>query len=71
MSKLTDRDWYEIWEKFAWDSETEVPEQFQKEMVKKHGGGHYFMDEDLRWNMQKDLIQELVNAKLKEKDYDS
>jgi len=66
MSKLTDKDWYEIWEKFAWDSDIEIPAQFQTEMAEKHGDGHYFMDEDVRWNMQKDLIQEIVNAKLKE-----
>jgi hypothetical protein len=66
MSKLTDKDWYEIWEKFAWDSDIKIPEQFQTEMTKKHGAGHYFIDEDTTWNMQKDLIQELVNAKLKE-----
>ena len=66
MSKLTDKDWYEIWEKFAWDSELEIPSQFQTEMIKKHGAGHYYMDEDESWNRQKDLIQKIVEAKLEE-----
>ena len=64
---MSDKDWAELWEEFAWKSEIDINEQFQEEMVSKHGKGHYYMDEDESWNRQKDLIQKLVNAKLKEK----
>jgi len=67
---MTDKDWYDIWEEFAWQHEDERSrrhDKFQKEMVAKHGAGHYYMDEDDGWNIQKDMIQKLVEAKLKEK----
>jgi hypothetical protein len=64
---MTDKDWHDIWEQFAWDSELLIDEEFQEEMVAKHGGGYYYMDSDESWNRQKDLIQKLVEAKLKEK----
>ena len=62
---MSDEDWAELWETFAWESEYAIDEQFQDEMVRKHGNGHYYMDADESWNRQKDLIQKLVNAKLK------
>jgi len=67
---LTDKEWHDIWEQFAWQHEDERHrrhEEFQNEMVAKHGAGHYYMDEDEGWNIQKDMIQKLVEAKLKEK----
>ena len=67
---LTDKEWHDIWEEFASQHEDERSrrhDEFQKEMVAKHGGGHYYMDEDEDWNIQKDMIQKLVENKLQEK----
>lgn len=64
---MDEKDWAEVWEEFAWRSEDEINNEFQEEMQAKHGSGHYYMDIDESWNRQKDLIQKLVNAKLKEK----
>lgn len=64
---MDEKDWAEVWEEFAWRSEDEINNEFQEEMQAKHGSGHYYMDIDEGWNRQKDLIQKLVNAKLKEK----
>ena len=64
---LSDETWAALWEEFAEESEFTTDEEFQEEMVKKHGKGHYYMDQDEAWNRQKDLIQKLVNAKLEEK----
>lgn len=66
---MGDKEWAEIWEEFAWLSELDLEEKFQDEMRVKHGSGHYYMDENERWNRQKDLIQKLVNDKLKEKNH--
>lgn len=65
--KLSDETWAALWEEFAEESEFTTDEEFQEEMVKKHGKGHYYMDREEVWNRQKDLIQKLVNAKLEEK----
>ena len=64
--KLSDETWAALWEEFADESEFTTDEEFQQEMVKKHGKGHYYMDAEETWNRQKDLIQKLVNARLKE-----
>lgn len=64
---MDDKDWAELWEEFAWKSETNIDDEFQTEMCAKHGSGHYYMDADESWNRQKDLIQKLVNAKLNAK----
>ena len=64
---MDEKDWAEVWEEFAWRSEHEINNEFQEEMQAKHGSGHYYMDVDESWNRQKDLIQKLVDAKLKEK----
>lgn len=68
---MDDKDWAELWEEFAWRHEVDINDEFQDEMRAKHGRGHYYMDEDESWNRQKDLIQRLVNAKLKEKNHAS
>lgn len=62
---MTDKEWAEIWQDFAFKSEFILDEEFQQEMVNRHGPGHYYMDDDKTWNMQKDLIQKLVEEKLK------
>ena len=64
--EMADEDWHEIWEQFDWDH-PDIEEEFQKEMVAKHGEAHYYMDADESWKRQKKLIQKLVEAKLKEK----
>ena len=64
---MNDKDWDELWEMFDWITEFEMDEEYQNEMQAKHGEGHYFMDAFEAWDRQKDLIQKLVNAKLKEK----
>lgn len=63
---MTDEDWHDIWEQYDWHS-YDIDEEFQREMVAKHGEAHYYMDGDESWKRQKKLIQELVEAKLKEK----
>ena len=63
---MGDEDWQDIWEQFDWHS-FDIDEVFQKEMVAKHGEGHYYMDGDEDWKRQKALMQKLVEAKLKEK----
>lgn len=63
---MTDEDWNDIWVQFDWDS-YDIDEAFQKEMVAKHGEGHYYMDYDENWKRQKALIQKLVEDKLREK----
>ncbi len=66
---MTDKDWHDIWEQFDWHS-FDIDEAFQKEMVAKHGDGHFYMDSDEDWKRQKALIQKLVEAKLREKNSD-
>jgi len=63
---MDDKDWIDIWEQFDWGAD-DIYEEFQKEMVAKHGNGHYYMSDEDNWNRQKDLIRKLVEAKLKEK----
>jgi hypothetical protein len=66
---MTDDDWAEIWEMFDLETDLLIDEAFQNEMISKHGDGHYYMDEDERWDKQKKLIQKLINAKLKERNH--
>ena len=63
---MGEEDWKDIWEEFDWGLE-DINEEFQNEMVAKHGGGFYQMDGDEYWGRQKELIRKLVEAKLKEK----
>ena len=65
---MTDKEWAEIWQDFAFKSESIANEEFQQEMVNKHGPAYYYMDDDESWNRQKDLIQKLVEEKLKERE---
>lgn len=67
---MNDKDWSDLWEEFDQIAEFEMDEEYQNEMVIKHGEGHYFMDAHESWERQKKIIQELVNAKLKEKNND-
>ena len=60
---LTEGDWKQIW--FEFDS-LDVEGDFQEHMIGKYGEGHY-IDNDLYWNFQKGVIEQLVNSKLKEK----
>jgi hypothetical protein len=63
---VDDEDWRDIWEQFD-EHYFDIGEEFQKEMVAKHGAGHYYMHGDEDWKRQKALIQKLIEAKLKEK----
>ena len=45
---MTDEDWHDIWEQYDWHS-YDIDEEFQKEMVAKHGDAHYYMDDDEGW----------------------
>lgn len=63
---LTKQDWHEIWEQFD-ESSWEIDEEFQKEMVAKHGEAHYYIEPEEDWKRQKVLIEKLVEAKMKEK----
>ena len=63
---MDDKDWHDIWEQFDLDC-YDIDENFQKEMVAKHGNGYYYISPDENWKRQKDLIQKIVGAKIKEK----
>lgn len=60
---LTEEDWRQIWGEFY---SSDVESDFQEHMVAKYGAGHY-TDNDLYWNFQKGVIEQIVNRKLKEK----
>ena len=60
---LTEEDWKQIWDEFdSLDTEND----FQDYMVGKYGVGHY-TDADMYWQFQQQMIKQIVNAKLKEK----
>jgi hypothetical protein len=63
---LVSHDWRDIWEQFD-EHSFDIDEEFQKEMVAKHGEGYYYISPDEDWKRQKALIQNLIEAKLKEK----
>jgi hypothetical protein len=63
---MADEDWRDIWEQFD-EHSFDIDEEFQKEMVAKHGEGYYYISPDEDWKRQKALIQNLIEAKLKEK----
>ena len=60
---LDDEDWRQIWAEF---DDSDVDLDFQEYMAKKHGEG-YYTDPDGYWRFQQQVIKEMVNAKLKEK----
>ena len=64
---MDDKDWAEVWEEFDDFVDFEMDDEYQNEMVAKHGAGYYFMDIFESWDRQKQIIQNLVNAKLKER----
>jgi len=61
---LTDDEWKQIWIEF--DS-LDVENDFQDYMAGKYGAGHY-IDNELYWNFQKGVIEQIVNNKLQRKD---
>jgi hypothetical protein len=61
---LTDDEWKQIWIEF--DS-LDVENDFQDYMAGKYGAGHY-IDNELYWNFQKGVIEQIVNNKLQQKD---
>lgn len=60
---LTDQDWKQLWDEF--DS-LDIENDFQDHMVGKYGEGHY-TDADMYWQFQQQMIKQMVNAKLEEK----
>ena len=60
---LTDEDWKQLWDEF--DS-LDIENDFQDHMVGKYGEGHY-TDADMYWQFQQQMIKQMVNAKLEEK----
>lgn len=63
---LTEDEWKELWEKFN-DGQDGLEEEFQERMTVKHGEGYYLINPEESWKSQQELIQRLVEAKLKEK----
>lgn len=60
---LTEEDWKQIWDEFdSLDTEND----FQDYMAGKYGAGHY-TDAGMYWQFQQQMIKQMVNAKLKEK----
>jgi hypothetical protein len=63
---LTDEDWKQLWAEF--DS-SGIENDFQDHMVSKYGAGHY-TDADMYWQFQQQVIKQMVNDKLKEKNHE-
>ena len=63
---MTKVEWENFWIKFDAQAD-DIEDKFQKEMVKKHGEGHYYIDPDEHWARQQKIIRKLVEALLKEK----
>lgn len=63
---MTEEEWKALWEEFN-DELDALEEEFQERMIVKHGEGYYHQDLEESWASQKQLIQRLVEAKLKEK----
>ncbi len=63
---MTQTEWENFWIKFDAQSD-KIDDKFQKEMVKKHGKGYYYIDPDDHWARQQKIIRKLVEALLKEK----
>ncbi|NBX51270.1 hypothetical protein EBT25_15435 [bacterium] len=61
---LTDDEWKQIWIEF---DILDVENDFQDYMAGKYGAGHY-IDNELYWNFQKGVIEQIVNNKLQRKD---
>jgi hypothetical protein len=56
--------WAEVWAEFAEESDA-LEEVFQDEQTARYGPeGHYFMSDEAHWELQKKLIQKLVEAQL-------
>jgi len=62
-SPLNEEDWKQIWLKF--DS-LDIENDFQDYMAGKYGAGHY-IDADMYWQFQKEIIAAIVNNKLRGK----
>ena len=59
--------WDEIWEEFEDRFNEEVDEAIQNEMCKKYGENtYYYVDPEKEWEKQKQLIENIIEAKLKE-----
>lgn len=63
---LTEEDWAQVWK--AFDEQADFLEvEFQDEMAEKHGErGWYHLSKEQSWELQKKLIQKLVDNITKE-----
>ena len=63
---MTNKDWEDFWYEFDIQAD-KIDAKFQREMVKKHGEGRYYIEPDDHWVRQQKIIRKLVETKLKEK----
>ena len=59
---MTEDAWAQLWKEFE-EKCDKLEHKYQLEMRKKHGEGHYHMSHEEHWEMQKKLIQKLVEEK--------
>lgn len=63
---LTEEEWAQVWK--AFDEQADFLEvEFQDQMAEKHGErGWYHLSKEQSWELQKQLIQKLVDNALRE-----
>jgi hypothetical protein len=67
FKSLTPTDWKKIWDEIEDKESDNVVWKFQDDMRKKHGAGHYYMDDETCWKYLQAFIQRVVNKRIKEK----
>ena len=64
---FTSSEWDQIWDEIDDKEYDSVESKFQKTMTKKHGPGHYYMDDYQYWELKMSLIQRVVNKWIRAK----
>ena len=64
---FTSLEWDQIWDEVDDKEYDSVESKFQKTMTKKHGPGHYYMDDYQYWELKMSLIQRVVNKWIRAK----
>ena len=64
---FTSLEWDQIWNEVDDKEYDSVESKFQKTMTKKHGPGHYYMDDYQYWELKMSLIQRIVNKWIRAK----
>lgn len=64
---LTAKDWEKLWDEIEDKEYFAVESKFQDDMCKRHGPGHYYLDDEEYWKRKKLFIQRTVNRRIKEK----